>query len=92
MPKEMEAGVLQGSVLSLTLYNMYINDASQAPGVYLALFAYDTCLYVTDRKGGFVVRKLQRCLSSVETCFEHWNIKINEEKTQGTYLATEDRA
>jgi hypothetical protein len=38
----------------------------QTPGAYLALFADDTCLYATDRKEGFVVRKLQRGLSSME--------------------------
>jgi hypothetical protein len=67
-PREMQAGVPQGSVLSPTLFNLYINDAPQTHGVHLALFADDTCLYATDRKVGFVVRKLQRGLSSMETC------------------------
>jgi hypothetical protein len=44
-PREMWAGVSQVSVLFPTLYNMYINDAPQTPGVYLSLFADDTCLY-----------------------------------------------
>jgi hypothetical protein len=62
-PREMQVWVPQGSVLSPTLFNMYINDAPpQTHGVLLALFADDTCLYATDRKEGFV-RKLQRSLS-----------------------------
>jgi hypothetical protein len=61
----MQAGVPQGSVLSHTLYNMYINDAPKTHGVYLALFSDDTFLYETDRKEGFVVRKLQRRLNSM---------------------------
>jgi hypothetical protein len=60
--REIQAGVPQGSVLSPTLYNMYINNALQTSGVHLALFA-DTCLYARDRKESFVVRKLQRGLS-----------------------------
>jgi hypothetical protein len=83
--REMQAGVPH-SVLSPTLYNMYINDARQTHGVHLALFADDTWLYATDRKEGFVVRKLQCSLSSMETWCEHWNVKINEEKTQGIYF------
>jgi hypothetical protein len=35
--------------------------------MYLALFADDSCLHATDLKEGFVVRKLQRGLSSMET-------------------------
>jgi hypothetical protein len=54
---------------------MYINDAPQTHGVQLALFA-DICLYATDRKEGFVVRKLQCGLSSMETWCDCWNIKI----------------
>jgi hypothetical protein len=63
----------------------------QTPGVYLALFADDTCLYATDRKEGFVVRKFQRGLSSMETLCEGWNIKINEDKTQGIYFSRSHR-
>jgi hypothetical protein len=65
---------------------MYINDAPQTSGVHLALFADDTCLYATDRKMGFVIKKLQRGLSSMETWCERWNIKINEDKTKGIYF------
>jgi hypothetical protein len=44
-PREMQAGLPQGSVLSSTLYNMYINDASKPSNTWylLALFADDTC-------------------------------------------------
>jgi hypothetical protein len=86
-PREMQAGVPQGSVLSPTLFNMYINDAPQTHGVQLSLFAGDTCLYASDRKEGFVVRKLQRGLTSMETWCESWNIKMNEEKTRGIYFS-----
>jgi hypothetical protein len=87
----MEAGVPQGSVLCPTLYNMYINYAPQTHGVYLAFFADDTCLYAMDRKEGFVVRKLQRGLNSMEAWCERWNIKINEEKTRGIYFSRSRR-
>jgi len=40
-PRDLQAGVLQGSVLSLAPYSLYINDTPQTPGVYLALFADD---------------------------------------------------
>jgi hypothetical protein len=56
----MKTGVPQGSVLSPTLNNLYINDTPQTIGVNLALFADDTCLYETERKEGYVLRKLQR--------------------------------
>jgi hypothetical protein len=70
--------VPHGSVLSPTLYNIFVNDPPQIQGVHLALFA-------TDRKEGFIIRKLQRGLSSMEAWCERWNIKINEDKTQGVY-------
>jgi hypothetical protein len=40
---DIEAGVPQVSVLSLTLYSVYINDTPQIIGVFLALFANDVC-------------------------------------------------
>jgi hypothetical protein len=86
MPWEMQAGVPQGSVLSPTLYNICINDAPQTPGVHLALFA-DTFLYGADQEEGFLVSGL----SSMDTWCEHWNIKINEDKTQGIYFSRSRR-
>jgi hypothetical protein len=86
-PRIMKAGVPQGSVLSPTLFNMYINDTPQAIGVHLALFAEDTCLYTTERKEGYVLRKFQRGLNSVVEWSKHWNIKINEDKTQAIYFS-----
>jgi hypothetical protein len=66
IPRYMQARVPQGSVLSPTLYNLSINDTPQTPGMNLALFANDTCLYATDRKEGYVLRKIQRGLDSME--------------------------
>jgi hypothetical protein len=70
---------------------MYINDVPQAPGVYLALFADDICLYATDRKSFFFVRKLQRGLSSMKAWFERWKIKVSEDKTYGIYFSRSRR-
>jgi len=67
MPRDLQAGVLQGSILATTLYSLYKNDTLQTPGVYLALFANYTCIYTTDCKEGYVLRKLQRSLASVES-------------------------
>jgi hypothetical protein len=90
-PRVMQAGVSQGSVLFPTLFNMYINDAPLAHGDQIALFADDTCLYATDSMEGFVVRKLQRGLSSMVTLCERWNVKINEDKTWGIYFSRSRR-
>jgi hypothetical protein len=75
--------------IGLVLYSfqLYINDAPEIHGVYLDLFADDISLYATDRKVGFVVRKLQRGLSTKMTWCERWNIKINENKTRGIYFS-----
>ena len=58
MPKEVRAEVPQSSVLYRVIKYFYINGAPQTPGTYLALFADDTCIYATDRKGGYVTRNL----------------------------------
>jgi hypothetical protein len=47
----------------------------------------DTCIYTTDRKEGYVLRKLQRGLNTTETWYERWNIRINEDKAQTIYFS-----
>jgi hypothetical protein len=65
--RDIQAGVPQGSVLSPTLHSIYINDTPQTHGVYLGLFADDTCIYATDLKEAHVLRKLQRDPSTINT-------------------------
>jgi hypothetical protein len=92
-PRYTPAGVPKSSVLSSTLYNVYINDIPppQTSGENLALFEDDTCLYVTDRKEGHVLRKIYRELNSMAAWYERWNIQINEEKTWAIYFTLQNR-
>jgi hypothetical protein len=59
----------------------------QTPGVCLGIFANDTCIYATDRKESYVLKKLQRGLSAIETWCERWNMKLNEGNTQAIYFS-----
>jgi hypothetical protein len=59
--------------------------------LFTTLFADDTCLYATERKEGYGLRKLQRGLDAIETGCEHWNIKINKDKTQAIYFSHRHR-
>jgi hypothetical protein len=78
---------MQCSVLAPTLYSLYINDTPQTPGVHLTLFADDTCIYGTDRKESYVLRKMQRGLIAMEAWCERWKLKINEDKTRTVYFS-----
>jgi hypothetical protein len=63
-PRDIEAGVPQGSILYPTLYNLYINYTPQTTGISVALFVDDTVLYATEYKEGYVLRKPQSWQSS----------------------------
>jgi hypothetical protein len=91
-PRYMQAVVPQGSILFPTLYNLYINYTPQTPGVNLALITDDTCLHATDRKEGYVLRKMQRWLESMAAWCTCWNIKISEDKTRAIYFTHRIRA
>jgi hypothetical protein len=73
----MQAEVPQGSVLSPAQYNLYINDTPQTPGLILTLFVDNTYLYATDRKEGYILRKIRRRLDSMAAWRKRWKIKIN---------------
>jgi hypothetical protein len=66
---------------------MYINDTPQTTDVHLALFADDTCVYATERKEGYILRKLQRGLYSRAEWSKRWSIKTNEDKTHAIYFS-----
>jgi hypothetical protein len=71
-PKDVRARMPQSSVVSPTLCSICIRH------LYI---------YATDRKEGYVLRKLQRGLSAIETWYERWNIKIKEGKTLAIYFS-----
>jgi hypothetical protein len=73
-PRDIQAGVPQSSVLAPTLYSLYTNDIPQIPGVYIALFTDGTCIYTTDRKDSYVLRKVERGPTSMQLWCERWNI------------------
>jgi hypothetical protein len=83
MPRDVQVRVPQDSVLSHTLYSIYKWCTTNT----WSLFAGDTCIYATDNKESYVLRKLQRGLSATETWYERWNIKFNEDKTQAIYFS-----
>jgi hypothetical protein len=83
-PRNIEAGVPEGSVLAPILYRLFLNDAPAARGTHLALFADDTCTYPTEKHE----RRVLSCgLTAVNSRCEQWNIKINERKTRTTYFS-----
>jgi hypothetical protein len=55
------------------------------------LFVDDTCLYATECKEGYVLKKIQRVLNSMSAWCERWNNKINEDKTQAIYFSHQRR-
>jgi hypothetical protein len=72
-----------GDGLGKRKYNLSDVPTPETPG----LFADDTCVYATDRKEGYVLRKLQRDLDIFETWWERCNIEINEDKTPAFYFS-----
>jgi hypothetical protein len=74
-PRDIQAGVPQGSIIAPTLYSTH------------KWYSPNTCVYATDCKEDYVLRKLQRGLSAIETWCERWNIKINEDNTQAIYFS-----
>jgi hypothetical protein len=67
---ETAAGVPQGSVLVPVLYSLHINCTPAAPGTHLAMFAVDTCKYLTQKQERRVLCKLQRGLTLLKSWCE----------------------
>jgi hypothetical protein len=58
----------------------------QIPDISLGLVAEDTCIHAIDRKESYVLTKLQRGLSAIDTWCERWSIK-DEVNTQAIFFS-----
>jgi hypothetical protein len=52
-----------------------------------SLFADDTCICASEKHECFVLCKLQRGLTSVNSWYKPWNVKINDAKYQAIYFS-----
>jgi hypothetical protein len=57
-----------------------------ALGIPLALYMEDTSIYATEKHEHCVVSKLHHGHTAVKSWCDHWNMKINEGKTQAIYI------
>ncbi|TLP06536.1 hypothetical protein FEG24_18945, partial [Acinetobacter baumannii] len=80
-PRQLTAGVPQGSALSPLLFSLYINDIPRSPETHLALFADDTAIYYSCRKMSLLHRRLQIAVATMGQWFRKWRIDINPTKS-----------
>jgi hypothetical protein len=78
--RDIKAGVPQVSVLSSSLYNLYISYIPETARVNLALFGDDNCMYATGHKEGYVLRKIQRGLKSMTAWCKQWTVNSLRER------------
>ena len=84
--KKIPAGVPQGSLLSPTLFTIFINDIPKTTNTELSLFADDTAIKASSFKINKSFEYIQRHITILETYYQKWKIKINADKSKSIYF------
>lgn len=79
--KYIVAGVPQGSVLSPTLYSIYIADFKCPACCQSAYYADDTALLSATKTTNKSIKNVQKAMEAIEIFSTRWKIKINATKT-----------
>ena len=81
------AGVPQGSVLSLLLFLIYVNDLPKPHHRQnlKSQFADDTALWATSKNIRFAAKLLRKDLRKLAKWCAKWRIKLNPEKPRSSY-------
>ena len=78
-----ERGLPQGSVLSPTLFNIYINDVVQTvKHSAIALFADDIAIWNRNKDPKQLQNEMQNDLNNIETWSTKWKLKLSAPKTK----------
>lgn len=76
------AGVPQGSVLSPTLFSIYIADFKKTKNLETAFYADDSINIISGKNSNAIIKKLNTSLEYTNRFFKKWKIKVNTSKTQ----------
>ena len=79
-----EEGVPQGSILSVTLLSIKINNIVKAlnPGVDCSLYVDDFLICCRSKHMHTIERQLQKCLNKIQKCALENGFKFSKTKTQ----------
>jgi len=78
-------GVPQGSILSPSLFNIYMADIPKPPKtIKIIQYADDILIWAKFSKNQFPDEKIQKYLDKITNWIMNKEIKINEDKTQAT--------
>ncbi|GBO31671.1 putative RNA-directed DNA polymerase from transposon BS [Araneus ventricosus] len=89
-PRPILSGYAQGSLLSPTLFNIYVNDIPNFPSCHLAIFADDTAILTKYKHPDIAVQTLQTYVSQLQLWLADWKIKVNPSKC-ACFLFTKKR-
>lgn len=76
-PNSIPAGLPQGSILSPSLYSIYVSDLKFNSHTDSACYADDTAIYASTSRTGTIIKRLQSSLNSVQNFFDKWRINAN---------------
>lgn len=82
-PKQINMGVVQGSVMGPVLFLLYINNIiSLSNDVYFTLYADDTSLIISDKSDNTLKNKCEDTLANLINWFNSISLYFNSDKTE----------
>ena len=92
-PRKILAGIVQGGVLSPTLFNLYMADFPVPPeGIKVIIYADDVTIYTSGPDPEDLVDRLNRYIEMVCNYFQTLNLTISEDKSTVIILFTPQSA